>query len=130
MKILFKNGLIIDGSGQQPYKGNILISEDTITAAGNVLIHDADLEIDLNGLAAAPGFIDTHSHSDLQVLSKPQILPKIMQGVTTEVLGQDGISMAPLPSQYIEPRRENLAGLDGESMTLTGITLRLPIIFP
>lgn len=99
MKILFKNGLIIDGSGQQPYKGNILISEDTITAAGNVLIHDADLEIDLNGLAAAPGFIDTHSHSDLQVLSKPQILPKIMQGVTTEVLGQDGISMAPLPSQ-------------------------------
>ncbi|OKY53434.1 N-acyl-D-amino-acid deacylase family protein [Megasphaera cerevisiae] len=115
MKTLFKNGLIIDGSGQQPYKGNILISEDTITAAGNVLIHDADLEIDLNGLAAAPGFIDTHSHSDLQVLSKPQILPKIMQGVTTEVLGQDGISMAPLPSQYIEPWRENLAGLDGES---------------
>ena len=66
------------------------------------------------GYICAPGFIDTHSHSDLKVLSEPQLLPKLHQGITTEVLGQDGISMAPLPIEYIEPWKKNLAGLDGE----------------
>ena len=65
----------------------------------------------------APGFIDTHSHSDLNVLLKSEsfVEPKICQGITTEILGQDGISMAPLPKQYVSPWRKNLAGLDGDS---------------
>ena len=57
----------------------------------------------------------THSHSDLQILTDPEVRPKVMQGITTEVLGQDGISMSPLPKQYISPWRKNLAGLDGDS---------------
>lgn len=71
--------------------------------------------IDASGLVVAPGFIDTHSHNDLQILVEPEVAPKVMQGITTEVLGQDGISMAPLPTQYISPWRKNLAGLDGDS---------------
>ena len=63
----------------------------------------------------APGFIDTHSHSDLKILEEPEVAPKVMQGITTEILGQDGISMAPLPVEYISPWRKNLAGLDGDS---------------
>lgn len=51
----------------------------------------------MTGLVVAPGFIDTHSHSDLQILVDPEVRPKVMQGITTEILGQDGISMAPLP---------------------------------
>lgn len=79
-------------------------------------IEDADaLVIDASGLVVAPGFIDTHSHNDLQILVEPEVAPKVMQGITTEVLGQDGISMAPLPTQYISPWRKNLAGLDGDS---------------
>lgn len=116
-KILLKNGLIVDGSGLSPYQGNVLIEGEKIVAVGAEVTAPAGTvkEIDVTGLVVAPGFIDTHSHSDLQVLTKPDVLPKIMQGITTEVLGQDGISMAPLPHEYISPWRKNLAGLDGES---------------
>ncbi len=63
----------------------------------------------------SPGFIDTHSHSDLKVLIQPELFAKLQQGITTEVLGQDGISMAPLPLDCISAWKKNLAGLDGEA---------------
>jgi N-acyl-D-amino-acid deacylase len=71
--------------------------------------------IEAEGMIVAPGFIDTHSHSDLEVMVNPYVEAKIRQGVTTELLGQDGISMAPLPKRYISPWRKNLSGLDGDS---------------
>lgn len=114
MKILLKNVEIFDGSAEKSFYGNILIEDDKIKNIGNSA-DAADEIIDCSGLAASPGFIDTHSHSDLNVLLKPELLPKIMQGITTEVLGQDGVSMAPLPEKYITPWRKNLAGLDGDS---------------
>lgn len=115
MKLLIKNGLVIDGTGKKGYKGDILVENDRIAAIREVILQETDEIIDAKGMAVAPGFIDTHSHSDLQVLISPSIEPKIHQGVTTEVLGQDGISMAPLPPQYISAWRKNLAGLDGDS---------------
>lgn len=115
MKTLIKNGQLIDGSGNPGYRGDILISEGKIEKiAASIDAAGAEV-IDAAGLAVAPGFIDTHSHSDLQVLVEPEVAPKVMQGITTEVLGQDGISMAPLPKEYISPWRKNLAGLDGDS---------------
>lgn len=114
MKILIKNGFIIDGTGEQGFHGDLLIQDDKIACMGEIL-DTPDTVIDAKGLVVAPGFIDTHSHSDLEVLVHPDILPKLKQGITTEVLGQDGISMAPLPLDYISPWRKNLAGLDGDS---------------
>lgn len=115
MKILIKNGTLIDGSGSPRYKSDLLINNDKIEKIG-AISGDCDMQIiDAEGLVVAPGFIDTHSHSDLDVLIKPNVMPKVMQGITTEFLGQDGISMAPLPKQYISPWRKNLAGLDGVS---------------
>lgn len=115
MKKVIRNGFIIDGSGKAGFKADVLINGDKIEKIGEIAAA-ADLEeFDAAGLAVVPGFIDTHSHSDLQVLINPEILPKVMQGITTEVLGQDGISMAPLPVEYISPWRKNLAGLDGDS---------------
>ena len=121
MQILIKNGKIVDGSGAKSYNGAIYIEDEIIAR----ILKDydeikkyeekAEKVIDAEGLVCAPGFIDTHSHSDLQVLSKPELLPKLHQGITTEVLGQDGISMAPLPIKYIEPWKKNIAGLDGKN---------------
>ena len=91
------------------------MENDKIVKIGNIDTTEDMEVIDATGLVVAPGFIDTHSHSDLQILVDPEVRPKIMQGITTEVLGQDGISMAPLPPQYISPWRKNLAGLDGDS---------------
>ncbi|MCI2106634.1 MAG: D-aminoacylase [Intestinimonas sp.] len=115
MKKLLMGGTIVDGSGNTGYRGNVLLEDGKIAALGNIQ-PSGDMEVlDVSGLVVAPGFIDTHSHSDLDVLLHPQVIPKVMQGITTEILGQDGISMAPLPRQYISSWRKNLAGLDGDS---------------
>ncbi|WP_010237009.1 N-acyl-D-amino-acid deacylase family protein [Clostridium arbusti] len=118
-KVLIKNGLIIDGTGKKRFKGDILIENENIKKIGSIDKREADEVIDAKGNVVCPGFIDTHSHSDLQVLVDGYIEPKVRQGITTEVLGQDGISMAPLPKKYISPWRKNLAGLDGDSDKLS-----------
>lgn len=115
MKTLIKNGTVIDGTGNPRYTADILVDADKIAKIGSLTQEDGMEVIDATGLVVAPGFIDTHSHSDLQILLDPEVKPKVMQGITTEVLGQDGISMAPLPVEYISPWRKNLAGLDGDS---------------
>lgn len=115
MKKLIKGGLVVDGTGKEGFLADVLVENDKIVKIGAIEAA-ADMEvIDATGLVVAPGFIDTHSHSDLQILVEPEVQPKVMQGITTEVLGQDGISMAPLPKQYISPWRKNLAGLDGDT---------------
>ena len=116
MKTLIKNGSIVDGSGKPRFAASLVIEHELIAAIGNVSDDGAfDRVIDARGMIVAPGFIDTHSHSDLEVMVNPYVEAKVRQGITTELLGQDGISMAPLPKKYISPWRKNLAGLDGES---------------
>ncbi|MEY8337818.1 D-aminoacylase [Lachnospiraceae bacterium 62-35] len=117
MKVLIKKGFIVDGSGKPGYEADLVVENEKIVKIGRLDKGEEEGAqiIDASGLVVAPGFIDTHSHSDLQILTAPEVMPKVMQGITTEVLGQDGISMAPLPKQYISPWRKNLAGLDGDS---------------
>lgn len=116
MKKLIKNGLIVDGNMRAPFKSNIVIEGEKISYIGSVADESSfDEVIDAKERVVCPGFIDTHSHSDLKIIENPYNEIKIRQGITTEVLGQDGISMAPLPIEYISPWRKNLAGLDGES---------------
>ncbi|MGB9623215.1 MAG: N-acyl-D-amino-acid deacylase family protein, partial [Candidatus Bathyarchaeia archaeon] len=69
--------------------------------------------LDARGLVVAPGFIDTHSHSDLMLLAEPLAKQKIMQGVTTEVIGQDGLGEAPLSDEMVSDWRRYLSGLNG-----------------
>ena len=115
MRTLIKHGLIVDGNKTKAFKGDLLIEDDKIAKISPEINEDADKIIDAKDRVVCPGFIDTHSHSDLVILVNPYNEVKIRQGITTEVLGQDGISMAPLPKEYISPWRKNLAGLDGES---------------
>lgn len=115
MKILLQNGTIIDGTGQAPFAGSVGVADGRIVQVGQCQADDYERVIDAMGLVIAPGFIDSHSHSDLKILEQPFVEAKLRQGVTTEIFGQDGISMAPLPAEYIETWRKNLAGLNGDS---------------
>jgi N-acyl-D-amino-acid deacylase len=118
-RILIKGGTVIDGTGQDRYQADLLVEGDRIKAIGTLESQDFDYVINADGMAVSPGFIDTHSHSDLKVLVDPLLEPKLRQGITTEVLGQDGISMAPLPLEYVGTWRKNLAGLEGSSDELS-----------
>jgi N-acyl-D-amino-acid deacylase len=115
MRTLIKNGLVVDGAGAPGYPGAVAMENDVIIDVGGMDEAGFDEIIDAQGCVIAPGFIDTHSHSDVEVFKNPHLTPKLMQGVTTEFLGQDGIAAAPLPLKYISPWRKNLAGLDGDN---------------
>jgi len=114
-RILIKGGQVVDGTGKPAYPADVLVENELIAAIGSLGDLEAERVIDAQVLTVAPGFIDTHSHSDVKILLEPLVEPKVRQGITTEVLGQDGISTAPLPPEYISPWRKNLAGLDGDS---------------
>ena len=105
MKILIKNGLIVDGSLNKPFKGDVVIEGDRSKKSASIG-EEVDRIIEAQERLLSPGFTDTHSHSDLHILVNPYNETKIRQGVTTEILGQDGISMAPLPKEYITPWRK------------------------
>src|ERR1700686_3870526 len=93
--ILFKGGTIIDGTGAASRTADVLIEGERIAEIGTF---DAPAEaqvVDCTGLVVAPGFIDSHSHSDLQVLENRR--EKVAQGVTAEVVGNCGFSPYPAP---------------------------------
>lgn len=94
---LITDATIVDGTGNPEYRANIAISDGRITIVrGETAALRAQRTIDGGGLVAAPGFIDMHSHSALHLLFDGQHQPKTRQGVTTEVIGVDGISYAPI----------------------------------
>ncbi len=110
---VFRNALIIDGSGSAPFRGELATVGETIALigpAGSVPPASAVREHDLKGRALSPGFIDTHTHDDRIVLDAPDMLPKISQGVTTVVTGNCGISLAPVTFDGDPPAPMNLLG--------------------
>jgi N-acyl-D-amino-acid deacylase len=111
---LIRGSLVLDGSGEPGRTGDVLVVGDRIVAVGGRQHAPAGARvIDADGLAVAPGFIDMHAHSDLAVLTDHDHLAKISQGVTTEVLGQDGLSYAPTTDETMRIIREQIAGWNG-----------------
>jgi len=96
------NGLVVDGTGSPPAKEDILIRGEIIETVGSDIKENGDTIIDAAGLHVAPGFIDMHSHTDLTIFSNPLNSEKILQGVTTDVVGNCGVSIAPTTDQSIE----------------------------
>lgn len=113
LDLLIKGGRIVDGAGNPWYRGDIAVKDGSIVAVGDVE-SGAETIIDASGLIVAPGFIDAHSHGDLVLLSQPDAKIKIMQGVTTEVVGQDGLGEAPLRDDVVDTWRRYLSGLNGD----------------
>lgn len=112
--ILIKNGKIISGLGNPWYYGDVAIENNKIIKIGRFSKEITAVKtIDAKGLYVAPGFIDGHSHSDLFILTNPLAEQKIMQGVTTENVGLDGMSVAPIDEMNMATWKKHLSGLDG-----------------
>jgi len=112
--ILITGGTIYDGTGVPGRRADLGINGEQITAVDDLSTATAARMIDATGWAVAPGFIDTHTHSEGDLLVNPQHACGLRQGITTEIMGLDGMSFAPLsPTNHILYRRW-LAGLLGE----------------
>ena len=108
--ILLRNGWLVDGTGQPCFKGDLAIQHERIVALGSLGGVRAATEIDVHEQMICPGFIDTHSHDDGIVLTDPAMISKLSQGVTTEIVGNCGISLAPLVLKEAPPEPLNLIG--------------------
>lgn len=109
--VLIRNAVIIDGSGEAGYEADLAISKGQIAAIGKLAEADAEIVKQANGLVLAPGFIDVHTHDDLQVIRAPEMLPKISQGITTVIVGNCGISASPVTLAGELPDPMNLLGV-------------------
>ena len=106
--VLISGGLVCDGAGNEPARADLGIKNGKIAAIGDLSGNSASRVIEATGLIVAPGFIDMHSHSDDELVVDGRAQSKIRQGVTTEVLGQDGGSYAPLTREMRERMAERL----------------------
>lgn len=96
--LVLKGGEVFDGTGVAGKIADVAIRDGRIVAVGDVPLEDAAEVIDVTGLAVSPGFIDMHTHSDFTLIADGRAESQVHQGVTTEVIGQCGISCAPVCS--------------------------------
>ncbi|MFT5111106.1 MAG: N-acyl-D-aspartate/D-glutamate deacylase [Parasphingorhabdus sp.] len=94
--LIFKGGDIVDGTGGEAYVGDIAVKDGKISAIGQFGVQESSEVIDVSGLTVSPGFIDMHTHSDFTLIADGRAQSQVHQGVTTEVIGQCGISCAPV----------------------------------
>ncbi len=112
--VIVKDGTVYDGSGAESFNSDIGVKNGKIETIGDLSASEAVKIIDARGLNVVPGFIDTHSHSGLEALVKPETSHNIMQGITTCTVGQDAMGAAPVIDEYIEPWKKTMAGLEGD----------------
>jgi len=124
--IIIKNGYIVDGSGNPWFKKDIGIKDKIIEKIGNLNSVKAKLVINARGLIVSPGFIDVHSHSDLWLLMKDNLAKsKVMQGVTTEIVGNCGYSVAPVEEENKDLLKEYITPLMGiENIEIEWTTIK------
>lgn len=113
-RVLIKNGTVIDGTGNDRFKADIVIEDDKIVEIGNISGENFDRVIDADGKIVSPGFIDTHSHSSLLLFEDPYLSPKIRQGITTELIAQDGMGPAPIDEKNLSSWTKAMKGLEGD----------------
>ncbi len=113
--LLIRHAAIVDGTGNPWFTGDVAVAGDTIIDMGQLSGTAGNYKrvIDADGLTLSPGFIDMHSHSDLVQMENPLAPAKIRQGITTELLGQDGLGVAPMRPEIARDYSRYLTGLLG-----------------
>ncbi|MFF8941139.1 amidohydrolase family protein [Streptomyces sp. NPDC014864] len=117
--LVVRDAEVVDGTGAPSYRADVAVRGGRIVsivkeaAAAGCQRPRARRELDAEGLVLSPGFIDMHAHSDLALLRDPDHSAKAAQGVTLEVLGQDGLSYAPVDERTLEEVRRAITGWNG-----------------
>jgi N-acyl-D-amino-acid deacylase len=114
LDILIRGGLVVDGTGSEPFAADVAVEDGVITDVGSLPGAQARRVIDATGLIVCPGLIDPHSHSDWSILGNPTAQSTIRQGVTTEVVGNCGVTYAPLGPASAATAASALAALGYE----------------
>ena len=112
--VVIAGGTVIDGTSEPAVRTDVGITGEMIKAIGDLQDVHAKRIIDARGLVVSPGFVDTHTHAEGDLLTNPQHACGLRQGITTEFLGIDGMSYAPLSPQNYKMYRHWLGGLLGE----------------
>ncbi|MFG3159268.1 amidohydrolase family protein [Streptomyces sp. NPDC048232] len=118
-ELVIRDAEVVDGSGAASYRADVVVDGGRIVsivkeaAAAGCQRPEARRELDAEGLVLSPGFIDMHAHSDLALLRDPDHSAKAAQGVTLEVIGQDGLSYAPVDDRTLGEVRRAIAGWNG-----------------
>lgn len=118
---VLSGGTVVDGSGSDPFRADVSVGPDGRISelSSSLKPSESDLVLDVGGQVVAPGFVDMHSHSDLYALVRDGSglpvgdAPKLVQGCTAQVFGQDGISAAPVADVDLEGYASYISGLDG-----------------
>ncbi len=112
--VVIVGGTVVDGSGAEGIRADVGIEGDSIRAVGDLSASEAGRTIDATGHVVCPGFIDTHAHTEGALLLDPQHACGLRQGITTEIMGQDGLSYAGLSRDNYRMNRRYLTGILGE----------------
>ena len=125
--LVLRRATVFDGTGAPGMELDVAVTGDRITGVGRITAAASE-EIDLAGMALAPGFIDIHSHADLSLLVNPNAESRIRQGVTLEIVGQDGSSVGPMSDagfRATRSRYRDAYGIDIDFRDLGGFLDRL-----
>ncbi|MST55686.1 D-aminoacylase [Pyramidobacter sp. SM-530-WT-4B] len=112
---LIKNVTIYDGTGGRPFGSDVLIRDGLIHKVARFISTVDCKTIDGAGKILTPGFINCHSHCELYPFNNPQMLQSVGQGITTELVGQDGLSVAPIDDFHAAELTENMICLCGKA---------------
>ncbi|MFO0851695.1 MAG: amidohydrolase family protein [Gemmataceae bacterium] len=115
--LLIRNGTVIDGSGTPGVVADVGVVGGRVTAVGRVGDAGAKVTLAATGKVVCPGFIDAHVHGDLPLLVDPYHEPAVRQGVTTYLVGQDGVAFAPAGPATMRHMRRYTAGFNGNFAT-------------
>jgi len=117
LDLLIRNGRVIDGTGLPWVYADVAVQGDRIVAVDRLITAESRQTIDATGKVVCPGFVDTHVHGDLALLVDPYHEPAVRQGVTTYVIGQDGVAFAPAGPATMAYMRRYTAGFSGNFPT-------------